>query len=104
MGVQEQGVAFCRGVGGGAGGGGVGAEVGLGEGDGEGGVGGEVEVGVAFAPISVEGRESVRNAWLKVAWGHIYLITAMLTGAVVLARYILLSAIAGLDIQLMQYV
>ncbi|KAH9825431.1 hypothetical protein Tdes44962_MAKER10204 [Teratosphaeria destructans] len=40
------------GVGGRAGGGGVGAEVVLGEGDGEGGVGGEVQFGVPLSPVS----------------------------------------------------
>jgi len=39
-------------VAGGAGGGGVGAEVRLGEGDGDRGVGWEVEFWVAFAPVS----------------------------------------------------
>lgn len=47
--IEEEGVFL--GVGGGARGGGVGAEVVLGEGDGEGGIGGEVELGVAFSPV-----------------------------------------------------
>ena len=73
----------------GAGGGGVGAEVGLGEGDGEGGVGGEVEGGVAFAPVS----RFILSVLLETCKGRrgeggrgAYLITAMFTGAVVLAR------------------
>lgn len=48
-----------EGVGGRAGGGGVGAEGGLGEGDGEGGVGGEVERCVTFAPVSLGGGDLV---------------------------------------------
>jgi len=53
------------------------AEIGLGEGDGEGGVGGEVEFGVALAPVSgvlAEGGSGEEGD---------YLMTAILTGAVV---------------------
>ena len=67
-----------------AGGGGVRAEVVLGEGDGEGGVGGEVEDGVAFAPVSAaEVSWCIERCWVEVQTD---LITAMLTGAKVLAR------------------
>ena len=52
--VEEEGVLCEEG---GAGRGGVGAEVGLGEGDGEGGVGWEVELGVAFSPVSDDDRQ-----------------------------------------------
>lgn len=61
----------------------MGAEVGLGEGDRERGVGGEVEGGVPFAPVS----GIILSVLLKrCRRGWAYLITAMFTGAVVLAR------------------
>lgn len=50
--IEEEGVTFVGGVGGGARGGGMGAKGALGEGHREGGVGGEVESWVAFAPVS----------------------------------------------------
>ncbi len=62
----------------------MGAEVGLGEGDGEGGVGGEIEGGGAFAPVSV-GRVRLKVCGEGGVGGG-YFMTAMLTGAVVLAR------------------
>lgn len=83
LGVEKEGV-LGGGVEGGAGGCGVGAEVGLGECDGEGGVGGEVERGGAFAPVSGEGI-SLNVRWV-LQFGGVYFMTAMLTGAVVLAR------------------
>jgi len=59
------------------------SEVVLGECDGEGGVGGEVELGVAFTPVpTVE--LSIR--FTRTELGGLYLMTAMLTGAYVLAR------------------
>jgi len=73
-----------------AGGGGVRAEVVLGEGDGEGGVGGQVELGVTLAPVSMEGGV-VRDGDVSeydCSPMATYLMTAMLTGAKVLARYI----------------
>ena len=76
------------GEGGAARGGSVGAEVVLGEGDGEGGVGGQVEFGVTLAPVSVDG--GVRDGEVNEGWDcpsmATYLMTAMLTGAKVLAR------------------
>lgn len=83
--VEGEGVL---GEGGAAGSSGVGAEVVLGEGDGEGGVGGQVEFGVTLAPVSVEG--GVRDGEVNEGWDcpsmATYLMTAMLTGAKVLAR------------------
>jgi hypothetical protein len=83
--VEGEGVL---GEGGAAGGGGVGAEVVLREGDGEGGVGGQVELGVTLAPVSVHG--GVSDATVSEWWYCLpmatYLMTAMLTGAKVLAR------------------
>lgn len=83
--VEGEGVL---GEGGAAGGGGVGAEVVLGEGDGEGGVGGQVEFGVTLAPVSVDGgvRDAAVSEWLDCLSMATYLMTAMLTGAKVLAR------------------
>lgn len=63
----------------------MGAEVGLGEGDGEGGVGGEIEGGGAFAPVSV-GRVRLKVCGEGGVGRGGYFMTAMLTGAVVLAR------------------
>lgn len=80
-GVQEE--SIWGGEGRGAGSGGVGTEVRLGEGDGEGGVCGEVEGGVAFSPVSAGGDVSGVDEGLKMVW---YFMTAILTGAVVLAR------------------
>ena len=83
--VEGEGVL---GEGGAAGSSGVGAEVVLGEGDGEGGVGGQVEFGVTLAPVSVDG--GVRDGEVNEGWDcpsmATYLMTAMLTGAKVLAR------------------
>lgn len=70
----------------------MGSEVGLGEGDGEGAVGGEVELGIPLAPVSAEIRGQRPKLYIKdeSTWlgrgGGAYLTTAMLTGAVVLAR------------------
>lgn len=58
------------------------AEVGLGKSDREGGIRGKIELCVALAPVS-------RNlASISMIWGDqpAHLMTAMLTGAVVLAR------------------
>ena len=65
------------------------AKVGLRKGNGKGGVGGEVEGGISFAPVPSRVSASDYNQVMSCK----YLITAMLTGAVVLARYISLSAI-----------
>lgn len=81
--VERQAVAVGEGLG--AGGGGKGAEVGLREGDREGAVGGKVELCVTLSPVPNTGVS---------LWGDLtalqrfktYLTTAMLTGAVVLAR------------------
>jgi len=59
------------------------AKVGLGEGDGEGRVGREVELRVAFSPVS---RKSLDGSLWGGGGGCGYLITAIFTGAVVLAR------------------
>lgn len=77
-----------------AGGGGVGAKVVLREGDGEGGVGGQVELGVTLAPVSAGGgvRDDGRRGGEWTDWDcgcspmATYLMTAILTGAKVLAR------------------
>ena len=65
----------------------MGAEVVLGEGDGEGGVGGQVELGITLAPVSVDGgvRDEEVSEWDCLPMTT-YLMTAMLTGAKVLAR------------------
>lgn len=69
----------------------MGSEVGLRKGDREGRVGGEIERDIAFAPVSekkevlVEGQER-RCGYTLCMSGGLYLMTAMLTGAVVLAR------------------
>ena len=70
----------------GARGGCVGAEVVLGEGDGEGAVGWEVEFGVAFAPIPVYQMVSKRLNHQLPELRYTDLMTAMFTGAKVLAR------------------
>lgn len=82
-GVEEEGVGLREGSG--AGGCGMGAEVGLREGDGKGGVGGEVESWVSFSPVS---RFCLKREidTMGNGGGGGYLITAILTGAVVLAR------------------
>ena len=69
------------------------AERGLREGYGEGGVGGEVEGGVALAPVS----EIFGSAGPEHIGGQHYLMTAIFTGAVVLARYTFTSAIGALS-------
>ena len=80
-GVKDEGIRWGEGCG--TGGCSMGAEIGLGEGDGEGGVGGEVKAWVAFSPVPVEGG----GQYLGGEHGEVaYLITAILTGAVVLAR------------------
>lgn len=76
--VEPEGVG---GEGGGGGGGGEGAQVGLGEGYAEGRVGGEIEGGVALAPVS-----GVVSCWDSEKRGGRYLMTAMFTGAVVVAE------------------
>ena len=60
----------------------MGAEIVLGEGDGERGVCGEIECFVAFTRVS-GGRELIA---LGVDWREDHFMTAMFTGAVVLAR------------------
>ena len=65
------------------------AQVGLRKGHGEGGIGGEVERWVTLAPVSVRRVVSGERGGRVEA----HLTTAMLTGAVVLARYIGVSAI-----------
>lgn len=73
------------GEGGRTGSGGVGAQVGLGERYGEGGVCGEVELGVAFAPVSGVWPLAGQGMGTAGGWRGTYLMTAMFTGAVVLA-------------------
>lgn len=67
------------------------AEVVLGEGDGEGRVGGEVEGCISLAPVSVECVVVSKETLLY--QDKTYLMTAIFTGAKVLARYTCLSAI-----------
>lgn len=65
------------------------AKVGLGEGDGERRIGREVELRVAFSPVSKVDSHFViycREGGGKEGGGGRYLITAIFTGAVVLAR------------------
>lgn len=65
--------------------GGVGTELVLVEGDGYGRVGGKVQLGVSLSPVPVRiGWISCRDP-LDVSWRCLYLITAILTGAVTLA-------------------
>lgn len=82
--VEEQGV----GVGelSGARSGGVRAKIGLREGHGEGGIGGEVERGVTFSPVPEMGFLVNVGKSQDLRGGARYLMTAMFTGAVVLAR------------------
>lgn len=67
------------------------SKVGLGKCDGEGGIGREIELCITLSPVSKTSQRAVREKYWVGPGEGANLMTAMLTGAVVLARYICLS-------------